>query len=101
MVDVFYKPDYKVYIFKGDEMYNEEFLSALDNSPTYRRSAQELERMISIFSNEPVVSDTKSADDATNVFDKNDDEEESNNEEESVGQPVFYNSLNEITETEI
>ena len=49
MVDVFYKPDYKVYIFKGDEMYNEEFLAALDNSPTYKRTAQDVERLVSIF----------------------------------------------------
>ena len=48
MVEVFYKPDFKVYIFKGDEMYNEELLTALDNSPTYTRTAQELERIASI-----------------------------------------------------
>ena len=48
MVEVFYKPDFKVYIFKGEEMYNEELLTALDNSPTYTRTAQELERIASI-----------------------------------------------------
>ena len=48
MVEVFYKPDFKVYIFKGEEMNNEEFLAALDNSPTYRRTAQELESFIAI-----------------------------------------------------
>lgn len=48
MVEVFYKPDFKVYIFKGEEMNNEEFLAALDNSPTYSRTAQELERIIAI-----------------------------------------------------
>ena len=48
MVEVFYKPDFKVYIFKGEEMNNEEFLAALDNSPTYTRTAQELERIIAI-----------------------------------------------------
>ena len=48
MVEVFYKPDYKVYIFKGEDMHNEELISALDNSPTYSRSAQELERISGI-----------------------------------------------------
>ena len=48
MVEVFYKPDFKVYIFKGEDMYNEELLTALDNSPTYTRTAQELERIASI-----------------------------------------------------
>ena len=45
MVDVFYKSEYKVYIFKGDEMYSEEFIEALDNSPTYKRNAMELEKI--------------------------------------------------------
>ena len=48
MLEVFYKPDFKVYIFKGDEMHNEELLAALDNSPTYSRTAQELERIMEI-----------------------------------------------------
>ena len=48
MLGVFYKPDFKVYIFKGEEMHNEEFLAALDNSPTYSRTAQDLERMTSM-----------------------------------------------------
>ena len=48
MVGIFYKPEYKVHIFKGDDMYNEEFLAALDSSPTHCRTAQELERMQSI-----------------------------------------------------
>ena len=45
MVGVFYKSEYKTYIFKGDEMYNEEFIEALDNSPTYKRSSMELEKI--------------------------------------------------------
>ena len=48
MVEALYKPDFKVYIFKGEDMYNEELLTALDNSPTYTRTAQELERIASI-----------------------------------------------------
>ena len=46
MASVFYKSDYKVYIFKGDEMYDDEFIEALDNSPTYRRTAAELEKIV-------------------------------------------------------
>lgn len=45
MVGVFYKSEYKTYIFKGNEMYNEEFIEALDNSPTYKRSSMELEKI--------------------------------------------------------
>jgi cell division protein FtsZ len=48
MVEALYKPDFKVYIFRGEDMYNEELLTALDNSPTYSRTAQELERIASI-----------------------------------------------------
>ena len=48
MVEALYKPDFKVYIFKGEDMYNEELLTVLDNSPTYTRTAQELERIASI-----------------------------------------------------
>ena len=48
MVEVFYKPDFKIYIFKGEDMHNEEILTALDNSPTYSRTAQELERIMAI-----------------------------------------------------
>ncbi len=52
MVEVFYKPEYKVYIFKGEEMYNEEFIAALDASPTYKRTAKELESIIEIIGND-------------------------------------------------
>jgi cell division protein FtsZ len=48
MVEAFYKPEFKVYIFKGEEMHNEELLTTLDNSPTYSRTAQELERITAI-----------------------------------------------------
>lgn len=56
MVEVFYKPEYKVYIFKGEEMYNEEFLNALDASPTYSRTSQDLEKMMEIFCNTDILS---------------------------------------------
>lgn len=48
MAEEFYKPAHKVYIFKGDDMMNEEFLAALDNSPTYSRSQQDLDNIIKI-----------------------------------------------------
>ena len=54
MVEAFYKPDYKVYIFKGDDMHNDEFMTAIDNSPTYCRTAAELEKIIAIL-DKPVV----------------------------------------------
>lgn len=48
MVEAFYKPTFKIHIFKGDDMHNEEFLAAIDNSPTYSRTTQELERITAI-----------------------------------------------------
>ena len=87
MLGVFYKPEYKVYIFKGDEMYNDEFLEALDNSPTYKRSAMELEKIMNIVgalpkeeSPEPedtnVVEENKEAGPAENNDDNNTENEE-------------------------
>ena len=94
MVSVLYKPDYKMYIFKGDEMYNEEFLAALDNSPTYSRTAQDLEKMVSIFSNEN-IGENKGAATAEPAGEEsgtihNIEEED---EDENVGRPVFYNDF--------
>ena len=96
MVGTFYKPDYKMYIFKGDEMYNEEFLAALDNSPTYSRTAQDLERIISILGSETTVTtpvDVTTVDEIEN----NDIEDENcdDNDDENVGRPVFYNEQEE------
>ena len=45
MVGVFYKSEYKTYIFKGDEMYNEEFIEALDNSPHTSAAPWSLRRL--------------------------------------------------------
>ena len=53
IMDAFYKTEYKVYIFKGDEMYNDELLEALDNSPTYKRTNAELEKIINIADSMP------------------------------------------------
>ena len=93
MVGIFYKPEYKVHIFKGDEMYNEEFLAALDNSPTYSRTAKDLERIISILGNETVVTasvDVTTIDEVenSNIIEENGCDEE---DDENVGRPVFYN----------
>lgn len=87
MLGVFYKPEYKVYIFKGDEMYNDEFLEALDNSPTYKRSAMELEKIMNIVgalpkeeSPEPedtnVVEENRETEPAENNYDNNTENEE-------------------------
>ena len=48
MMGVFYKQEYKVYIFKGDDMYNDELIEALDNSPTYKRTNAELEKIMDL-----------------------------------------------------
>ena len=98
MVNALYKPDYKMYIFKGDEMYNEELLAALDNSPTYRRTAQELEKMLELFGGEAEYvneenrgkseerTETVTAETATEA---NEDEEE-----ENTGETVFDKEFN-------
>ena len=97
MVNALYKPDYKMYIFKGDEMYNEEFLAALDNSPTYRRTAQELEKMIAIFGDETEYINTENESEvttdcsATGTATAANEEED---EEESVGETVFDKEFN-------
>lgn len=49
MVQTFYKQDYRVYIFSGEDMYDEDFSAAIDNSPTYKRSSRELEELKSAF----------------------------------------------------
>ena len=77
MVEVFYKPEYKVYIFKGEEMYNEEFLNALDTSPTYSRTTQDLDRMMSIFCNTDILSQVA-------VTEKTEDAEEQTLTEETI-----------------
>ena len=53
MMGVFYKTEYKVYIFKGDDMYNDELIEALDNSPTYKRTNSELEKIMGLAGNQP------------------------------------------------
>ena len=95
MVSVLYKPDYKMYIFKGDEMYNEEFLAALDNSPTYRRTAQDLERMVSIFGDDTTVSTNAPLETAdADAIDENIVEEVA--DDENPGETVFNKEMNEM-----
>ena len=53
MMGVFYKTEYKVYIFKGDDMYNDELIEALDNSPTYKRTNTELEKIMDLAGSQP------------------------------------------------
>ena len=53
MMGVFYKTEYKVYIFKGDDMYNDELIETLDNSPTYKRTNTELEKIMDLAGNQP------------------------------------------------
>lgn len=81
MLGVFYKPEYKVYIFKGDEMYNDEFLEALDNSPTYKRSAMELEKIMNIVGALPKEESPEHAD--TNVVEENRETEPAENNDDN------------------
>ena len=98
MVNALYKPDYKMYIFKGDEMYNEEFLAALDNSPTYRRTAQELEKMIALFGGEAEnankESGIKSEERTETVTAETATEANEDEEEENTGATVFDKEFN-------
>ena len=94
MVNTLYKPDYKMYIFKGDEMYNEEFLAALDNSPTYRRTAQDLERMMEIFGGEPAHYSTASGNEDAAEDCATEAATTAEEEEENVGETVFDKEFN-------
>lgn len=49
MAKAFYKQDHKVYIFNGDEINDEDFINAIDNSPTYKRTTRDLEFLKSSF----------------------------------------------------
>ena len=98
MVNALYKPDYKMYIFKGDEMYNEELLAALDNSPTYRRTAQELEKMLELFGGgaEYVNEEDrgKSEERTETVTAETATEANEEEEEENTGETVFDKEFN-------
>ena len=49
MARAFYKQEHKVYIFNGDEINDEDFINAIDNSPTYKRTTRDLEFLKSSF----------------------------------------------------
>ena len=44
MAAAFYKQDYRIYLFNGNDMFDEDFVAAIESSPTYSRTAQELEQ---------------------------------------------------------
>ena len=95
MVGEFYKPDYKLYIFNGDEMYNEEFLAALDNSPTYRRTAQDLEIMMEIFTGEPSNGHKECGNtEAASCENTEAGQPVEDDEEDNVGETVFDKEFN-------
>ncbi len=73
----FYKEEYKMFIFENDEMNDEELISAIDNSPTYKRTVQELDTfkcMIQARNNTP----------AEVVVTNEEEEQQENNEEEET-----------------
>ena len=39
----FYKEEYKVYIFENDDIFNDELIYAVENTPTYKRTVQDIE----------------------------------------------------------
>lgn len=48
MEKAFYKDEYKVFIFDDASLNNEELISAVDNSPVYKRTIQDLEALKNI-----------------------------------------------------
>lgn len=87
MMDALYKPEYKVYIFKGDEMNNIELIDALDNSPTYKRSSMELEKLMEIVNASPLPAESDNENgtpiEGTDEQSAEEEAEESANEEEN------------------
>lgn len=45
MAQAFYKEEFRVFIFTGDEINDEDFIATIDNSPTYKRSIHDLENL--------------------------------------------------------
>lgn len=48
MQKAFYKQDFRVYIFEGDDIDDENLIATIDNSPTYKRTSRELEQLHSM-----------------------------------------------------
>ena len=86
MLDTYYKPSYKIHIFSDEEMYNEEFITAIDNSPTYKRTAQELEKIVAIMEQETVTGIVATAEETTTVVAtvEESEEQESNQAKELI-----------------
>ena len=69
MAETYYKPTYKIHIYTDEEMCNEEFIDAIDNSPTYRRTEQELDKMKAIMERPvEIAAETTEQDTAQNVI---------------------------------
>lgn len=76
MAQAFYKEEFRVYIFTGDEISDEDFIATIDNSPTYKRSIHELETLKNIVkaidaSNVQEECHTESDDNASNEEEQN------------------------------
>lgn len=50
MKDVFYKEDFKIYIFDDEDLDNESLIAAVESSPTHRRLAKDLQHIKNISS---------------------------------------------------
>ena len=69
MAETYYKPTYKIHIYTDEEMCNEEFIDAIDNSPTYRRTEQELDKMKAIMERSvEIAAETTEQDTAQDVI---------------------------------
>ena len=44
----FYKEEFKIFIFEGNDMFNDELIYAVENSPTYKRSVQDRDALKAI-----------------------------------------------------
>lgn len=73
----FYKEEYKMFIFENDEMNDEELISAIDNSPTYKRTVQELDTFKSMIQ-------ARNYTPAEVVVTNEEEEQQENNEEEET-----------------
>lgn len=72
----FYKEEYKIFIFEGDEMNDDELISAIDNSPAYKRTVQELDSLKNIISTRNTANE-----EVATIAEEPTGENEDNNEE--------------------
>lgn len=59
MKDAFYKEDFKIYVFEDKDFDNEDLITAIDNSPTYKRLARDLQHLKNISSENTEKQDEK------------------------------------------